>query len=95
MLIRHFGASYPEAALRMDYQQLLASADLVQDIPDPHAFLSDPNNWVPYTDLPGLNWSSGSVKLARTKRARWDAFAIRPRRSFSIFGRWRLNRAKA
>ena len=47
MLIRHLGAAYPEASLRMDYQQLLASTDLVQDIPDPHTFLSDPHNWEP------------------------------------------------
>ena len=69
MLIRHLGAAYPEAALRMDYQQLLASTDLVQDIPDPHTFLSDPHNWGPYTIISQI-WGATSVVMLFVSRSK-------------------------
>lgn len=51
MLIRHLETRYPDRAGRVDYRTLIHLAEGGQDIPDPRAFLLDPNNWVPYTVL--------------------------------------------
>lgn len=51
ILIRHLETRHPEAAQRVDYRRILGAAEVIQDIPDPHAFLIDPNNWVPHAVL--------------------------------------------
>lgn len=51
MLIRHLETKYPEAARQVDYHKTLGAAEGIHDISDPHEFLLDPNNWVPFPVL--------------------------------------------
>ncbi|MGH9786569.1 MAG: sigma 54-interacting transcriptional regulator, partial [Terriglobia bacterium] len=63
MLIRHLEDQYPNVTRRVDYRKILSAAEVIQDIPDPHAFLTDPNNWVPSTVLgeviKSCEWATG------------------------------------
>ena len=47
MLIRHLETQYPEAANQLDYQHILSAGEVIQDIPDPRIFLSDPTTGFP------------------------------------------------
>ncbi|MGQ0695576.1 MAG: hypothetical protein ACT4OL_08380, partial [Nitrospiraceae bacterium] len=51
MLIRHLETKYPGVAGRVDYHKILGAAESIQDISDPHEFLLDPNNWIPFAVL--------------------------------------------
>ena len=51
MLIRQLEEHYPDATRSVDYRKILSAAEVIQDIPEPQAFLTDPNNWVPHTVL--------------------------------------------
>lgn len=83
MLIRHLEDRYPEAARRVDYRKILGAVEVVQDIPDPRAFLTDPNNWVPSAVLGELirccEWATGEKDFSYlAARAYYLAAHCRP-----------------
>lgn len=47
MLIRHLETRYPSQASKIDFQQIMETAESLQEIQDAKGFLSDPSNWVP------------------------------------------------
>lgn len=47
MLIRHLETHYPNQASKIDFQQIMETAESLQEIQDAKGFLSDPSNWVP------------------------------------------------
>ena len=51
MLIDYLETRYPDAAGRLDYRKIVSACEGFEDIPDPRAFLRDPNNWIPHTIL--------------------------------------------
>jgi transcriptional regulator with GAF, ATPase, and Fis domain len=51
MLIRYLETKYPEAAGRVDYHKIIGATESIQNISDPHEFLLDPNNWIPFAVL--------------------------------------------
>ena len=51
MLIQYLEARQRDVASRLDYRDIVYAAEGVQLIPNPRAFLLDPNNWVPASVL--------------------------------------------
>lgn len=83
MLIRHLEDRYPQTARRVDYREILSAVDIAQDILDPHAFLTDPNNWVPSAVLRELirscEWATGEKDFPYfAARAYYAAARCRP-----------------
>jgi hypothetical protein len=49
ILIRHLDARYPTQASKVDFQQVMGTAESFQEIQDARAFLTDSSNWIPHS----------------------------------------------
>jgi DNA-binding NtrC family response regulator len=47
LLIRHLETRYPNQALQVDFQRVMGTAESLQEIRNPKAFLTDSTNWIP------------------------------------------------